>query len=401
MAKKHLPQAERLLSGTLSALISDVATTMTVSNPPASSRLPTFIELDPDSSADREVVRAVSVSGSVVTIERGVYTAGVGKQHIQNAPYKEKITQKHWDAVVDAIETGFIFEDAAFTFTQNSSTVFRINGVDQTTYYTVGKRVRLNGSVLVTVVSSTYSGGNTVVTVVETTVPASITSVELEIGGAGVDPSSFPSVTTDTINEKTAAAGVTADGVLLKDGVVTGGLTAGDGKTIDASHTNATLKIPQGASQAPTAEGSVGWDTDDNRLKVGDGAAPKTFIPDTDKNIAISFLIDGGGSVPSTGVKGGIQIPFACTIDQAEIAADASGDAVVDIWKDTYANYPPVVGDSIVASAKPTLSSAIKNTDSTLTGWTTTIAAGDYLLFNLDSVATCKWILVTLRVKRT
>lgn len=185
MALKHLPQGERLLSGTLSALLSDVATTMTVSNPPASSKLPTYIEIDPDSDDDRETVRAVSVSGSVVTIERGVYSGGVGVAHLINTPYKQKITSKHWDFVVDALENGYLTEDASLTFTRNSTSQFRINSVDQSSYYTAGRRVRINGSVVVTVVSSTYSGGNTVITVLETTVPTPITAVELAVARIG------------------------------------------------------------------------------------------------------------------------------------------------------------------------------------------------------------------------
>ncbi len=161
------------------------------------------------------------------------------------------------------------------------------------------------------------------------------------------------------------------------------------------------LIMPHGDSVAPTDEGELAWDSDDNRAKVGDGSGTKTIIPDTDKAIPISFLIDGGAAVPTTGVKGALQIAFACEIERVDIVADASGSAVVDIWKDTYANYPPTDADSITASAPPTLSSAVKNTDTTLTDWTKAIAAGDYLIFNLDSVATCKWILVTLWVKRT
>ena len=32
-----------------------------------------------------------------------------------------------------------------------------------------------------------------------------------------------------------------------------------------------------------------------------------------------------------------------------------SGSIVIDVWKDTYANFPPIVADTITASAKPTL----------------------------------------------
>lgn len=40
-----------------------------------------------------------------------------------------------------------------------------------------------------------------------------------------------------------------------------------------------TLTLKQGASEAPTAEGDIRWDSDDNRLVIGDGAATKTFTP--------------------------------------------------------------------------------------------------------------------------
>ena len=39
------------------------------------------------------------------------------------------------------------------------------------------------------------------------------------------------------------------------------------------------------------------------------------------------------------------------------------------IFKDTFANFPPVVGDSITASAKPTITSDDASEDSTLTLW--------------------------------
>jgi glutamate-1-semialdehyde aminotransferase len=68
--------------------------------------------------------------------------------------------------------------------------------------------------------------------------------------------------------------------------------------------------------------------------------------------------------------------------------ADQVGSIVIDIWKDTYANYPGVVGDSITGSAKPTITSAIKGQTSSLTGWTTTVSAGDIARFNVDSVST-------------
>jgi hypothetical protein len=117
----------------------------------------------------------------------------------------------------------------------------------------------------------------------------------------------------------------------------------------------------------------------------------------------IGLVIDGGGSVITTGVKGFLRVPFACTILAATLlstdAAATAGSIVIDIWKDTYANYPPTVADTITASAKPTLASANKSEDTTLTGWTTAVAAGDVLGFTVDSIATLTRVALSLTVQ--
>jgi len=115
----------------------------------------------------------------------------------------------------------------------------------------------------------------------------------------------------------------------------------------------------------------------------------------------VLVVVDGGGVTITTGVKGDLQVPFNCTIVEATLLADASGSIVVDVWKDTYANYPPTVADSITASAKPTISTATKSTDATLTGWTTTMTAGDTIRVNVDSVTTIQRVTLTLRVRKT
>jgi hypothetical protein len=42
----------------------------------------------------------------------------------------------------------------------------------------------------------------------------------------------------------------------------------------------APIILKQSTSAAPTVEGDIQWDTDDNRLKIGDGSGTKTFYPD-------------------------------------------------------------------------------------------------------------------------
>lgn len=115
---------------------------------------------------------------------------------------------------------------------------------------------------------------------------------------------------------------------------------------------------------------------------------------------AIQFLIDGGGSAITTGVKGDVEVPFDCAVTGWTILGDQSGSIVVDVWKDTYANFPPTVADTIAGSEKPTLSSASKNQDLSLTTWTTTLSKGDILRFNVSSASTVTRVTVILRVVR-
>ena len=116
--------------------------------------------------------------------------------------------------------------------------------------------------------------------------------------------------------------------------------------------------------------------------------------------VGIGYVIDGGGATITTGIKGDLSIPFACTIVSVSLLADQAGSIVIDIWKDSYANFPPVVGDSITAAAKPTITAAIKSEDTTLTGWTTAIAAGSILRFNVDSVTTIQRCTLALKAIR-
>jgi hypothetical protein len=116
-------------------------------------------------------------------------------------------------------------------------------------------------------------------------------------------------------------------------------------------------------------------------------------------NGTLGITIDGGGSVPSTGTKGFLQVPYDCTIDSWTMIANAAGSAVIGVKLSTYAGFPTT--SSIVASAPPTLSSAQNATSSTLTGWTTALAKGDVLEFDLSSVATITRVTLQLAVTRS
>lgn len=119
-----------------------------------------------------------------------------------------------------------------------------------------------------------------------------------------------------------------------------------------------------------------------------------------DGTTTITFIRDGLGAALATGIAGDIEIPFACTITGVAALADQTGSVVVDLWKDTYANFPPTDADSITSAAPVTISAGTKSLDTTLTGWTTSVAAGDIIRFNIDSCSAITRLTISLRVKR-
>ena len=97
----------------------------------------------------------------------------------------------------------------------------------------------------------------------------------------------------------------------------------------------------------------------------------------------ISFYMDGGGLALTTGIKGYIEVPFNCTINKSTLLADQTGLICLNIYKNSYINFPPT--NSITANALPTITSGIKAQDSTLTNWITNISGGDILGYSLIS----------------
>jgi hypothetical protein len=180
--------------------------------------------------------------------------------------------------------------------------------------------------------------------------------------------------------------------------------------TVDPSTHNVAWKDPAAGFTSPlTTKGDVHvYSTTDTRLGVGTNgyvmaarSSETTGLAWEAQYSTVNYVIDGGGSAISTGIKGDVIVDFAATIVSATLLADQSGSIVIDLWKDTYANYAPTDADSITSSAPPTLSSAIKSQDTALTGWTTSIAAGDVLRFNVDSATTVTRVTLALKLRRT
>lgn len=117
--------------------------------------------------------------------------------------------------------------------------------------------------------------------------------------------------------------------------------------------------------------------------------------PDASRS-ALNFVIDGGGSAITTGVKGDLHFPESLTITGWRLYADQSGSIVIDLWKDRPDKFPPTNAKSICASAKPTLSSQAFASSQTLTGWTVSVVPTDVVRVNVDSATTVTRVTLVL-----
>lgn len=114
---------------------------------------------------------------------------------------------------------------------------------------------------------------------------------------------------------------------------------------------------------------------------------------------ALGFSVDGGGSIVTTGLKGVFTIDYPCTITGWTINTEGvSPTCTIDVWKIASGTANPTVINTITAAAKPALTTGNNAASGTLTGWTTSVAAGDIFGFNIDAVANATRLTFKLKV---
>jgi len=193
------------------------------------------------------------------------------------------------------------------------------------------------------------------------------------------------------------------DSIIVTDNITVGGtvdgidiatdVAANTTHAADSTQAHSDYLINDGNDSTSGTLTAAGFITAGN---IGDGTYTNTVAQLA--TASINFVIDGGGAEIADGQTGHLRVPFACTIISCTMLADQSGSIVVDIWKDTYANFPPDNTDSITdAGTSPTISGATKSEPS-IASWTVTIAAGDVLAYNVDSCTDIERCTIELKV---
>lgn len=164
--------------------------------------------------------------------------------------------------------------------------------------------------------------------------------------------------------------------------------------------------------------GIAGIDVQDEGVTVVNPAAAIDFVGAgvtvTDVGGVPTVTIPGGGGGPmfarATWVNGGLPLvaadanivyvycPVAGTVTSASLLTiGGPGSCVVDIRTGAYGSFP--TAGSICGAAKPTISSGLSALDTTLTGWTTSVAAGDFIAFVLQSTSVFTAIFAQLEIQ--
>lgn len=92
-----------------------------------------------------------------------------------------------------------------------------------------------------------------------------------------------------------------------------------------------------------------------------------------------------------------IQVPTG-NITDISITGNTIGNAVVDLWKSNI--FPPSVINTITNGSPPSLVNQQSNADIVLSGWTKTLANGEWLLANVNSVSSLDLIVLVINFIR-
>lgn len=186
------------------------------------------------------------------------------------------------------------------------------------------------------------------------------------------------------------------------------GSSSNDQLVIGTDYAAGEISIRTGANAVAMVINSSGnIDFQDGNLKTTGNISGASLNIGVDSITASSMsgallvVFDGGGSVIASGAQIDLRVPYHCTLNRFSLLADQSGAAHVMVWKDSLANFPPVEADDISGNGLA-ITADDNGVDTSLTGWTTALVAGDILRFNMSGASsTITKVTAELEVTKT
>jgi len=123
-------------------------------------------------------------------------------------------------------------------------------------------------------------------------------------------------------------------------------------------------------------------------------------------DVSLEFVIDGGGSAITTGVKGYLVVPFHGTVSHVTVLADQVGSIVIDIWRiamnQINSDFPPTDANSITNGNEPTIDNDYHFVVGS-TGWAdgNKMNKYDIVAFNVDSCDTITRVTIEISIARS
>ena len=191
------------------------------------------------------------------------------------------------------------------------------------------------------------------------------------------------------------------------------------GTPAEGDHAHLSSKITDFTEAAQDAAGALATDSASVTLTYHDGVPSLvaqtvfggTGVADTSSRsdhvhsevTSVGFGIGSadGTNVIGVGTKHYFSVPFACTITGWRVMVSPNATVTLDIWKVASGTTLPTNSNSITASAKPGVTAAPAARSTSLTGWTTSIAAGDILAWEVETNDLAKFIGLSLELTKT
>jgi hypothetical protein len=222
----------------------------------------------------------------------------------------------------------------------------------------------------------------------------------LAVGRGGTGVGSLGDLTKSDDTNVTLTLGGTPTGALIKSASIAAGWTGtlsqargGFGKST-ASTTDGQIPIGK------TSDGSwnVNTITQGTGITVTNGAGTITIAATAQAQThAVTFTVDGSGAVLSTGTKAYTKIPYGGTLTGWLLIGSPSGSVTIDIFRAADGAGLPVTSIIGGSGTKPALSSAVENSSTSFTSWTsTTLTAKDNMAISLSGISTTTYCSLTL-----